>query len=53
MFSMRSERQSSTRYTILEVMYDHKPIVINGKEPTDVEICVSQIVLKVSSTYMF
>ena len=49
---MRSERQSSTRNTLLEVMYEHKPIDINVKEPTDAEICVSQIVLKVSSTYM-
>ena len=52
MFSMRSEHQSSTKYTPFEVMYGRKPIDINGKEPTDAEISVSQIVLKVSSTYM-
>ena len=52
MFSMRSEHQSSTKYTPFEVMYGRKSIDINGKEPTDTEISVSQIVLKVSSTYM-
>ena len=52
MFSIRSEHQSSTKYTTFEVMYGHKPIDINGREPTDTEISVTQIVLKVSSTYI-
>ena len=52
MFSMRSEHQSSTKYTPFEVMYGRKPIDINEKEPTDAELSVTQIVLNVSSTYM-
>ena len=43
MFSMRSEHQSSTKYTPFEVMYGCKPVDINGKEPTDAEIYVSKL----------
>ena len=43
MFSMRSEHQSSTKYTPFEVMYGCKPVDINGKEPTDTEISVSKL----------
>ena len=47
MFSMRSKHQLSTKSTPFEVMYGRKSIDINGKEPTDAEISVSQIILKV------
>ena len=43
MFSMRSEHQSSTKYTPFEVMYGCKPVDINGKEPTDAETSVSKL----------
>ena len=47
MFSMRSEHQLSTKYTPFEVMYGRKPVDIDGKELTNAEISVSQIILKV------
>ena len=41
MFSMRTEHQSSTKYSLFEVMYGKKPIFPSEvKEPTDDEIKV-------------
>lgn len=41
MFSMRTEHQSSTKYSPSEVMYGRKPVFPSeAKEPTDDEIKV-------------